>query len=202
MAVTDLKPLVGEAFVALADVLQPQPAAAWDEQSLCELWRVRHVVAHVSNAARYATEEYMAEVQADGGDFGATTNRLAERDGALDPQVLLANLRDERLHCWEPPGGGAIGALTHVVIHGLDATTPLGIEQWLPEAQRRTVLDTLAEGGAHARFGTRIDGVRLHAPDLDWQYGSGSTVSAASEDLILLLSGRRLGPDRVRGTLP
>jgi uncharacterized protein (TIGR03083 family) len=195
MTDAEVQSLVGASFTALADVLEAQPAEAWDSPSLCERWRVRDVVAHVSNAARYQPDGFMAEVQADGGDFGATIDRLAARDGDLDPKVLLGNLRDERLHRWVPPGGGPEGALTHVVIHGLDVTTPLGAGPWLADDARRRVLDVLAKGEVHASFGTRIDGVRLQATDLDWSHGTaGPTVKGTADDLILAVSGRDVDP--------
>jgi uncharacterized protein (TIGR03083 family) len=203
--VTDIEvqALVAAALTELADVLEAQPATAWDSPSLCERWRVREVVAHVSNAARYQPDGFMAEVQADGGDFGATIDRLAARDGELDPEVLLGNLRAERLHRWIPPGGGPEGALTHAVIHGLDVTTPLGAKPWLADAARRRVLDILTASEVHAVFGTRIDGVRLRATDLDWSHGTtGTTVEGTADDLILALSGRHLAADRLSRPLP
>lgn len=198
MTEDDLTPLVHDAFVGLADVLAGLPAGAWDAASLCAGWRVRDVVAHVSNAARYAPEDYLAEVQADDGDFGATTDRLALRDGRLDRRVLLENLRADRLHRWVPPGGRPSGALTHVVIHGLDVTMPLGIEGWLGEEPRRIVLDVLTREGVHQVFGTHIEGKRLEATDLPWTCGEGRRISDTSAALIVTLAGRTLPPGRLR----
>lgn len=197
----DLTSLVRETFLALADVLEKQPDSSWDGPSLCEAWRVRDVVAHVSTAARYAPAEYMAEVQADGGDFGRTLDRLAAQDGQLDREVLLENLRDDRLHQWIPPGGVQSGALTHAVIHGLDATVPLGIEGWLVDEARLKVLDVLTGDGVHALFGTRIENSRLEATDLSWVYGDGKPVAATSDALILALAGRQLPAGRISGSL-
>ena len=55
----------------------------WDEPSLCEGWRTREVVAHVTMPARYDGPAFMAELEAAAGDFTALSNTVAARDGAL-----------------------------------------------------------------------------------------------------------------------
>lgn len=196
-----LQPLITEAFLSLANLLDRQPAEAWDTQSLCDAWRTREVVAHMTTAARYEPDEFMAELAADGGDTGRTIDRIAERDGQLSPDTLIANLRDERLHRWIPPGGGEHGALSHVVIHSLDVTLPLGIRLPLPEETLRIVLDHLTSGGAHAHFGIELDTVQLRATDLDWTHGEGRTVTGPATDLALALCGRQLAPGRISGVI-
>ncbi len=71
------------------------------------------------------------------------------------------------MHRWSPPGGGSIGALNHVVIHGLDITVPLGVSQRSPDESLRAVLDDLTYGGTHAHFGFDLDGLGLRATDMD-----------------------------------
>lgn len=197
----ELLTLTADTFVRLADTLEAQPLSAWEAPSLCDRWRVREVVAHMSTAARYTAEQYMAELQTDGGNIGATIDRLADRDGRLDPSVLLANLRDEQLHRWTPPGGGGIGALSHAVIHGLDVTTPLGLPSPADEPALRAVLDALTAGD-HTYFGIDLRGVRLTATDFDWRWGDGDNVTGRAADLAVALTGRTLQPGRVVGDMP
>src|SRR5260370_6611984 len=149
MTADDLQPFVAATYFALADLLSALPAERWDAASLCEGWRVREVVAHVTMPARYGEDAFMAELREDGFDFTRLSNRIASRDATLATSELVANLRSETLHRWTPPGGGAHGALNHVVIHSLDITVPLGEERRASEAAIRTVLDDLTEGGAH-----------------------------------------------------
>jgi uncharacterized protein (TIGR03083 family) len=197
---TTLQPYTEGALLALADLLERQPEGAWDRPSLCDAWRVREVVAHMTAAARYGPDAFMAEVGADGGDLGRTVDRLAARDGQRSPDALLADLRSPRLHRWEPPGGGERGALAHAVIHGFDVAVALGLDFPLPPEAVRPVLDDLAAGG-HAHFGVALDGVALRATDLDWSHGEGRPVAGRAADLVLLLSGRRPGDGRIDGAL-
>ena len=63
IAVTDetqLQPAVAAEFLALADALAALSEEQWDTPSLCEGWRVREVIAHMTMAARYSDDAFMA----------------------------------------------------------------------------------------------------------------------------------------------
>ena len=195
----DLQPAVAAEFLALADLLDGASDAQWDTPSLCEGWRVREVIAHMTMAARYSEDEFMAELRRCDFDFGRLSNELASRDAELPPGELAASLRADVMHHWTPPGGGYHGALNHVVIHGLDVTVPLGVPRRSPDETIRVVLDDLTEGGVHAHFGTAIDGRSLQATDLDWSYGSGPALRGATGDLALVICGRTLPAGRLEG---
>lgn len=194
-----LQPVVAAEFLALADLLESASDAQWDTSSLCEGWRVREVIAHMTMAARYPDEKFMAELRRYDFDFGRLSNEIASRDAVLPTNELMANLRSDTMQHWAPPGGGYHGALNHVVIHGLDVTVPLGVPRRSPDETIRIVLDDLTQGDVHARFGTSIEGRSLQATDLDWSYGSGSPLRGAAEDLALVLCGRILPPGRMEG---
>src|SRR5204863_5163647 len=122
----DLRPLLAAQCLALAELLDGLAPTAWDAPSLCEDWRVREVVAHLTMPARYSQDEFMAEMRDAEFDFTRLSNRVASRDAMLPTDHLVRNMRDEVMQRWTPPGGGYHGALNHVVIHGLDITVPLG----------------------------------------------------------------------------
>jgi uncharacterized protein (TIGR03083 family) len=195
----DLQAMVTTEFLTLADLLADLPDPRWDTASLCAGWRVREVVAHMTMPARYSMEEFVAELQACGGDFTRLSNAVADRDAALPPETLIGNLRDDVMHQWVPPGGGEAGALNHVVIHGLDITVPLAVRRPAREKTVRAVLDDLTWGGTHAHFGFDLGGLRLVATDMDWSFGSGKPVSGTAEELVLVISGRQLPVDPLHG---
>lgn len=202
MAVTDdafLQPAVAAEFGRLADLLAAASGAQWDTPSLCEGWRIREVVAHMTMAARYTQEEFMAELQRCGFDFTRLSNEIAARDASRPAEELVADLRSEVMRHWTPPGGGYHGALNHVVIHGLDMTVPLGAPRGCPDQTIRVILDGLTRGGASAHFGTDIDGRCLQATDLDWSYGSGDPLRGAAADLALAICGRAVPAGRLDG---
>ena len=193
----NLHAAVAAEFTWLAGVLDGLGDLAWDTPSLCAGWRVREVVAHMTMAVRYTPPEFYAELEACKGDFTLLSNRVATRDAALPTTTLVANLRDDALHAWMPPGGGLIGALSHVVIHGLDITVPLGVARPAPDETVLAVLDHLTVGGGHANFGFELDRLFLQATDVNWMFGSGTPISGTTADLALLISGRNLAPGRI-----
>jgi uncharacterized protein YndB with AHSA1/START domain len=154
-------------------------------------WRVRHVIAHVTMPVRLTAEQFGAEMAAARGDFTTLSDTVATRDALLPVADLLGQLRSPRLHAWQPPSGGAAGALSHAVIHSLDVTIALQQPAVAPAPAVTAVLDqlTAAEG---ALFGVDLTGLRLEAADTDWTWGRGHLLRADSGSLVALLSGRAL----------
>jgi uncharacterized protein (TIGR03083 family) len=190
----DAHDLVSDTLTRIADSLEDQPDAVWDQPSLCTGWRVREVVAHVTMPARMDDDQFAQQMAAMGGDFQRFSDHTARRDGSLPVGEHLANLRSARLAAWEPPGGGARGALHHAVVHGLDITNAVGLDRACSDEAALVVLDGLTDGGAAQFFGTELTGMRLVADDLDWSWGEGRTVAAPAGELISLICHREL-PD-------
>jgi uncharacterized protein (TIGR03083 family) len=191
--VTDPPSWTAPTLEGLADLLATTAVDAWDAPSLCEKWLVRHVIAHVTMPARLTPAQFGAEMAAAQGDFTVLSDTVATRDASLPVADLLDQLRSARLHAWQPPGGGAAGALSHAVIHSLDVTIALDRPAVAPTEAVTTVLDQLtAVRGSW--FGVDLTGVRLEATDTDWSWGSGRLVRDDSGSLVALLSGRIL-PD-------
>jgi uncharacterized protein (TIGR03083 family) len=172
------------AYAGLASGLASIDLAQWDTQSLCSGWRVREVIAHLTMPVRHHDRSF--EV---GSAFTRTSDEIAASDARLPIELLLAQLRSDELAAWRP-AGGHIGALTHVVVHGLDVTVPLGLPSTVSMSGVRAVLDSLA-GGVHGFFGVSIAGMRLEATDLDWSYGAGMVLRAPTNELVLALTARR-----------
>ena len=190
---TDLQSFVAPTYHGLADLLASAPVETWDAPSLCANWKVRHVIAHMTMPARFTPEQFGAEMAAAGGDFTVLSDTVAARDASLPLADHMDALRSSLLHAWQPPGGGAAGALSHAVIHSLDVTVALDRPAVAPKDAVIAVLDQLtAADGAY--FGVDLSGVRLEAADTDWTWGSGDAVRADSGLLVALLSGRTL-PD-------
>ena len=190
---TDLQSFVAPTYDGLADLLASAPVETWDAPSLCANWQVRHVIAHVTMPARFTPEQFGAEMAAADGDFTVLSDTVAARDASLPLAAQMDALRSSLLHAWQPPGGGAAGALSHAVIHSLDVTVALDRPAVAPKDAVIAVLDQLtAADGAY--FGVDLSGVRLEAADTDWTWGSGDAVRADSGLLVALLSGRTL-PD-------
>ncbi|MEI2778069.1 MAG: maleylpyruvate isomerase family mycothiol-dependent enzyme [Tetrasphaera sp.] len=192
MSTTDAEILdhVGPAFLALADALEAAGEGIADRPSLCEGWTVGHVIAHVTMAARYDAPAFQREVAADGYDFDVLSNRIAERDRRRPFADLVADLRSPVMAQWTPPGGGPIGALTHVVVHGLDITEAVGLPRTADDTATTIVLKSLVTDGVAESFGRSAALHSLYATDLDLTLGAGARIEANAADLILALANR------------
>lgn len=162
----------------------------WDNPSLCAGWRVREVVAHMTMPYRTRPLGVMAGIARAGFSF----NRYADRDARSTAHEksqaeLVGLLRRNVDNPWQPPGGGGTGALSHDVIHGLDATEPLGLPA--PPADRIALV--LASGGPRQLryFGVDLEGRRLVATDADVSVGDGaSAVPMTAKEILLVVTGR------------
>jgi uncharacterized protein (TIGR03083 family) len=198
-AAADLMPVISTERRAFGDVLAGLPEADWNAASLCEGWRVREVVAHMTMPFRYPGPRFLGELVRSRGNFTRMADRIARRDAQEPVATLLdgwlANV-DTR---WKPPGGGLPGALTHDVVHGLDITLPLGIEHPVGEPALRVVLDQATTPVSLKHFGLDLTGIRLEADDLDWSFGEGEPLRGAARSLLMVLMDRRLPAGLVTG---
>ena len=190
---SDPQSFVAPTYLGLADLLEAVGPGSWDAPSLCDGWQVRHVIAHVTMPARLTPEQFGAEMAAAHGDFAVLSDAVAARDAGLPVDDLLDRLRAPELHAWQPPGGGAPGALSHAVIHSLDVTVALGRPPVAPQEAVADVLRRLTDARG-SWFGLDLAGVRLEADDTGWSWGAGRAVRADSGSLVALLGGRAL-PD-------
>ncbi len=193
---TDLQSWVAQTCDRLADLLAAAAVDAWGAPSLCQKWLVRHVIAHMTMPARLSSEQFGAEMAAAGGDFTVLSDTVAARDGTLPVADLLDQLRSRRLQVWQPPGGGAAGALSHAVIHSLDVTVALDFPAAAPREAVTVVLDQLTAANG-TWFGVDLTDVRLEDTDTAWSWGSGRLLRGDSGSLVALLSGRTLPDGRI-----
>lgn len=196
---TEVREAIAAERQELADLFDTLSAEQWDAPSLCAGWRVREVVAHMSMGFRLSLPSTLGQVVRARGNMHRMTDRVARRDAAAHSAgELAAFLRDNARHPWTPPVGGFVAALGHDAVHGLDVTIALGLDRRVPEDRLRILLDQIRPSGLRF-FGADLDGVRLCAEDLDWSYGSGTPLTGAAQDLLLLAFGRRLPAGRLRG---
>jgi uncharacterized protein (TIGR03083 family) len=184
---------------ALADALDQLTEDQWHAESLCAGWTSAHVAAHLTMPFRISEQDYLAGVQAAGGDFTLFSDAVAERDSKIGKDELVAVLRENADNPWAPPGAGLIAPLSHDLIHGIDITWPLGADWPIPDRALASVLDMLVGDGAETVFGVPLTGLSLHADDLGWSWGGGAAIHGSGRDLVPLLGARRIPFERFSG---
>jgi uncharacterized protein (TIGR03083 family) len=199
MAEADIAAAVADERRAQVELYASLSEDDWNSSSLCAGWRVREVLAHVTMPFRYSLPRVAWEIAKARGSFDRMADRRARIDARqLSTAQLWESLRDNVENPWSPPGGGPLGALSHDVIHGLDVSTPLGLDDAASAERVGMVLGGLRPKQV-AFFGVDLDGVQLRAEDVDWSYGDGEPVHGRAQDLLLLLCGRRLPAGRLSG---
>ena len=76
---------------------------------------------------------------------------------------------------------------------------PLGLAGPVPVERLRLVLPASLADRSVRFFGVDLDGIELRASDIDWMLGSGTPLTGAAADLLLVLSGRTLPAGRLTG---
>ncbi len=195
-----IQSVVATQFEALAELLSSASEVTWNTGSLCDGWRVREVVAHMTMPARYSEAQFMKELERYGFDFTRLSNEIVSRDAGLRTSQLVEDLHSDELHHWMPPGGSYHDALNHVVIHSLDITVPLGEARLATDETIRMILEDLTLGGVHRNFGVDIEGRSFEAIDIGWKFGSGQLLRGNAEDIALALCGRSVPNGRLEGS--
>lgn len=201
----DRAELLREARLPLVELLGDLGQAEWETPSLCQGWRVLEVAAHLAWASvepPWATAAGLLRAR-------LRVNRLndenARRWARRGPGAVLEQLRANAASGATPFGVPWPAPVVDAVVHELDVRRPLGRPSVLAEPVFRLTADFLLAarwplpvlvGGDPRR---RIGGVRLVADGTTWTYGEGPEVHASPQTLLLLLAGRRVGPDELRG---
>jgi uncharacterized protein (TIGR03083 family) len=173
-------------FVEFLDGLS---AEEWEKPSLCELWRVRDVVAHVVSYEELSRWQLVRRF-AKGWLWPTRINAVGVAEYApRSPEELTRVMRTSI-----PPRGltsafGGMIALVDGMIHQQDIRRALGRPRIIPPDRLRRVLNYALTSPA-TRGAYRTRGVRLVATDLDWNHGDGLEVTGAAEALLMAMAGR------------
>jgi uncharacterized protein (TIGR03083 family) len=177
-----------------ADMFATLHGGQWETPSLCVGWTVREVLAHlVPPEGGFTVWRLAKEVARFRGDLERMVDvTTRERAREVEPEVLVAQLRERSAMRLDPPVTGAAGPMADTAIHLRDAARPLGLDVCPPPEDWRPVLDFLVSKPAARGFMPRgrLKGLRLVATDLEWVHGEGLEVRGPAEALSLAVSGR------------
>jgi uncharacterized protein (TIGR03083 family) len=172
-----------------ADFLVGLSPEHWEHPSLCQLWRVRDVVAHVISYEELSRWQ-LARRFAKGGLVPPRINAIgvAEYAGRSSGQLT------ELMRTCIPPRGltsafGGMIALVDGMIHQQDIRRPLGIGRAIPPERLQRVLNIALRSPA-TRGARKVRGVHLIATDIDWAYGEGLEVTGPGEALLMAMAAR------------
>jgi uncharacterized protein (TIGR03083 family) len=190
---------------ALVEDLETLTSEQWGTPSLCAGWSVQDVAGHLAWETGADGRELLGDALRARGRLNTMFAEAAVRWSARGPAVLLAELRRAVATGAKPPATPATTVLVDAVVHGLDVRRPLGLSRPVPPEAFHPVADFCAGArwpssmllGGPAR--RRLAGLRLVAEDQEWAHGEGVEVRASGETALLVLAGRRVDVDELRG---
>jgi len=197
----DIWATLAEERRATADLLAGLTDDQWARPSLCSAWTVKDVAVHLVPTTGKGMGEFVwATVRARGNVHRASESLVAKYAAAMSPAEIIGKLRADAEDRFAPPGVGALGPYTDVLVHRLDIAVPLGIAVDRPIEHWRASLDFLVSNKGRRGFVKRgLPQVTLRASDLDWSHGSGPEVTGPAAALGLSLCGRAALLDRLNG---
>jgi uncharacterized protein (TIGR03083 family) len=174
--------------------------------SLCRGWAVHDIAAHLVMVLEVGIPQFMRTLVRARGNFDRANERLTERWAARSLPELSAALRSRADSRFTPPGVGPEGPLTDLLVHSMDVCEPLGIPREIRPDRAVVALDFLAgfspvpgQPGPILVPRHLLDGLRLHASDLEWSRGTGRPVTGRARDLLLAMTGRPAGAQQLSG---
>lgn len=183
--------VVEQQRLAIADLLDELTPERWDAPSLCAVWRVRDVAAHVAlGGLPPSPGSLLADLVRSRGSFHRLNTLAARRRAQRPPRQIVADLRGHAGSRAVPVVSNYRNLLFDVMVHGQDIAIPLGLDLPVPPHAAAEGATRVWTMGWPFWAKRRLPGVRLTATDVDWSVGSGADVHGPIRALLLLLTGR------------
>jgi uncharacterized protein (TIGR03083 family) len=184
----------------LSTDLAKLPVEQWNVPSLCPGWDVHDVLAHLVDTARTGRLAFLCQMLMVRMDFDRVNENGIARERRQHPQDTLDALVQAADLTRTPPANLAT-RLVEAIVHGEDIRRPLGITGAYPppavvHALAHQLRTPVSLGGARERAA----GIRLVDATTGASWGTGDVVEADALDLLLAVSGRRVGRERFRGS--
>lgn len=180
----------------LAAYLQTLSDDDWRAPSLCHVWSVKDVVAHVVSYEELGALGVLKRFAR--GRF-VHANEIGVREFAhYTPAELLDFLHAHLIPQGLTAGFGGMIGLIDGTVHHQDIRRALGHTRTVP-AERLDRILPLVPRNPRLGAGKRVKGLRLRATDLAWQHGDGPEVVGTGEALLMAMTGRRTATGDLTG---
>jgi uncharacterized protein (TIGR03083 family) len=195
---TDIWPVIHAERKALATDLEALGESQWSTPSLCGLWTVQDVTAHMTATAKISPPGFFGKMLASGFSFQRMQAKDISAEKGGGPADTLARFEAVMPSEKHPPGP-ADTMLGETIIHAEDIRRPLGIHHPYPVEAVVQVADFFKGSNMLIGAKRRIDGLRLRATDTDWSHGTGPEVSGPIASLVMAMTGRKPVLDDLSG---
>lgn len=203
----DYKRLVRAELKNFSDFLHTLEPADWEHPTLCEGWKVRHIVGHFVAGYSIPVPKTLWVLAKDYRfNFPKAAHEVSTAYGEQhSPTDLMANF-DKYTQRPKHIGIATVPPMSEHfldhLIHQWDIQVPMNKVAPVSEERRRAALDTMvrARGLTGLAPGRKLaQGLKWKVTDLDWSFGEGPEITGEARNIILALSGRKSGLDGLEG---
>lgn len=186
---------------ALAATLADLDPADWAHNTLCPGWTVHDVAAHVISTPQIGWTQMPAMMARNlGRGYNAMIYREVKRLGARETrESILGDFERFATSTRHVPTTTSVEPLIDALLHHQDIARPLGRQRTMAPEAAAVAADRVRRLAPLMGTGRLVRSVRMTATDIDWDRGTGPTVTGPIQELLMLASGRAPDPDLVSG---
>jgi uncharacterized protein (TIGR03083 family) len=175
----------------------------WDAPSLCEGWKVRHVIGHICLGSTTSPFKLPVLIAPYRFNVARASSEESFKYGEEHSPADMLSTFDRVLLTRDRPGLGKVAAprewFVDKLIHNQDIRRPLGLPRRIPDEHLVTAMDVLPGIGSFLQSKRHTKGLRFTATDLGHSVGDGPEVRGTAEALVLAMSGRPATLDELEG---
>lgn len=180
---------------ALATTLSGFSGEQWGHDTLCAGWTVQDIAAHVISNPQVTVRELP-------GIFAAAARhgynhaifRDVKRRGAQPREVILADFERFATSTHHVLTTSSVEPLIDALVHHQDIVRPLGLRHDMDPHAAAVAADRCRMLAGLMGSRRLVRSVRMVATDIPWVRGSGPTVRAPMQELLMLCAGRAADP--------
>lgn len=199
----DYRSLAHAELVDISTLLHGFDEAQWDKPTLCEGWKVRHIIGHMCMGSTMNPLAMPIRLAPYKFNVARASSEESYKYGEEHTPAQLLDTFDNVVVAKPKPGLAKVASahewFADKFIHNQDVRRPQDLKRDIPAEHLVAVLDALPRIGSFLQSKKVCKGLTFTATDIDHSVGEGPEVRGPAEALALAMSGRPAGLNELDG---